>query len=988
MKTLGSLPFKKKPLVHLMSCILAASAFGVIAEENTEEAAEDKVEKVTVVGSRIRSGGFDEARPVDIILSSDALDQGIGDVASLLRSTTAAAGSSQITAASSTAFVQSGGEGAETLSLRGLGANRTLVLLNGRRAGPAGTKGEVSSFDFNVLPLSIVERIEILKDGASSVYGSDAVAGVVNIITKKLDGGNIEMSTTRPGDSGGEEFRINATYGKTFDRGSFMMTVDYNRGSELQNGQRDYFNCGEQFIFDADSGARADVIDPRTGSPSCNDSVWGHIWLYDYQEEGGNVPGSGRSTLFQYDYDNDLGNYVPGVDVDPNNPDYLVTPPGWFPVGYSRESDGVTNRDHPFQDQTSLIPELTRSTIYMQGDYELSDSHTLYAEALVNRRKLEVNGYRQVWGYIYNESSNGVAPDDPTSVGWSGSNFLSPLMITDMSDSNNDVDYRRWVLGFTGDVGEWYYDVSYQDSHSSGSYGQDVVYNDSVRDQNWTADACSGSTSSVRGVPCLDIPWLDPSFLAGNVPDDIRSYMFGYETGNTTYDQTTLEGYISGDLFEMPAGTVGAVFGVSLREDEINDVPSVASQIDNLWGSTSAGITAGSDKTFAYYTEMRLPILENIDIDISARYTDVDSYGSDSTYKIGINWAITDTVRFRASRGTSFRSPALYELYLANQKSFLSQRAIDPCINWGESLDQGAISQNLADNCAADGLPSDFAGGAADADIISGGGAGVLNAETSLSRTAGFIWTPGFADISVSVDYFSFNIEDEVTKLEANNILFRCYDSEQFATDPICDQFDRDPANQGIAEVRDQFINIASQANRGYDVAVNYNFDTEYGRVRLDTQHTFQLESSQALFTDTVVDTNGEFGDPEHVATFTASLSKDNWSATWGINYIGSVSNKEAYFDRVGKTTGTYRGEEYGVVISSSAIYYHSFSFNYDFEEYDTNVIVGVANAFDKKPPQITTLNLGEINTQGKSAFYSQYDWRGRRMFVNVSYSY
>src|SRR5690606_32002628 len=123
--------------------------------------------------------------------------------------------------------------------------------------------------------------------------------------------------------------------------------------SELQKGDRDYFSCGEQYIFNPDTGERRDVIDPRTGRPACRDLLWGHVWLYDYQGPGGNVP----SAQAQFDYDGDLGQYIPGYAVDPNNPDFLVTPPGWFPVNYDRTSDGVANADHPFQDGSSLIPD-------------------------------------------------------------------------------------------------------------------------------------------------------------------------------------------------------------------------------------------------------------------------------------------------------------------------------------------------------------------------------------------------------------------------------------------------------------------------------------------------------------------------------------------------------------------------------------------------------------------------------------------------------
>jgi iron complex outermembrane receptor protein len=988
---------KKRPLAHAIGFILAANTVNVFAQEAdvTEEEVEREEERIVITGSRIRGGGFDEARPVDIIMSSTAIKQGFGDIGALLRNSTVASGSAQVTSASSTAFVQDGGTGAETISLRGLGASKTLVLLNGRRAGPAGTRGSVSAFDMNVLPLSAIERVEILKDGASSVYGSDAVAGVVNIITKAQDGGNVEAFYSKPQDDGGQEFRINATYGKTFDRGSFSVTADYNKKSELAKGDRDFFRCGEDYLFDTVTGERADNIDPRTDNYTCSDRVWGHVWVYDYQGEGGNVPGTGRSTRFQYDYDGDLGNYVPGVAVDPNNPDFLVSPTGWFPVGYDRNSDRVDNADHPFQDLASLIPETERTTVFAQGNYELTDNIEMYGELLLNRRETSGSGYRQFWGYIYNED---FFTGNPLSTGWTGAQFLSPLSVTDKSGDKISVDYSRYVVGVRGDIGDtdWYFDVNYQSSRSSGDYSGDVIFDDSISDQNWLGGSCEGTVSSVRGVPCIDIPWLDPNFLNGEIPAEIEDYMFGYITGNTLYKQQTLEAFASGDLFELPAGPVGAVFGASYQKDEINDVPPEASQLGNVWGSSSAGITAGKDNSTAIYAELRLPLLadvafaQHLDLDLSARYTDVDSYGDGTTFKVGLNWKIDEAWRIRGSRGTSFRSPALFELYLANERSFLTQRQVDPCIDWANTLDTGGISQNTADNCAADGLAPDYAGGGGGADIIVGGGFGVLEAETSVSKTLGLIWTPDFADLSVSIDYFNIEISDEVTKLGANNIVSLCYDSEFFETDPLCDQFERDPQDgfDGIVEIRDQFINIASQINKGYDIALSYSVDTEYGQLIFDMQHTFQKEAKQALFDDNIIDNNGEFGEPAHVATYNLAIEKDNWSFNWNINYVGAVSNDQAYFDRVGKSTTTYRGDQYDVVIASDSVMYHAFSAAYEWDDSGLTTIFGVANAFDEKPPRVTTTNLGEIDTEGNSAFYSQYDWRGRRIFINASYDF
>ena len=347
------------------------------------------VDEVIVTGSRIAKDVFSSTSPIDVIQMETAAIQGISDIGTLLQTTTVASGSPQVTAASSTAFVQNGGTGAQTISLRGLGANRTLVLLNGRRAGPAGVRGGVSSFDLNVIPLSAVERVEVLKDGASSIYGSDAVAGVVNIITDRSDASSFNVFASQPGQSGGETTRVDFTFANSTDKFHYRVTGDYYKQEELAKGDRDYFRCGEQFTFDPTTGNRADVIDPRTGNPRCSDLLWGHVWIYDYS---GTVPGGAKA---QYDYDGDLGNYVPSFETI----DGMTTPPGWFPVAYDRTSDGVTNTDHPFQDQESLSPKLERATFYAESTYDFSDNHQGYAELLLSRRETAVNSYRQYWTF-------------------------------------------------------------------------------------------------------------------------------------------------------------------------------------------------------------------------------------------------------------------------------------------------------------------------------------------------------------------------------------------------------------------------------------------------------------------------------------------------------------------------------------------------------------------------------------------------------------
>jgi iron complex outermembrane receptor protein len=1000
---------KNSTLARAISCVIATSGMAVVGQVAAQELSEEptELESVAVTGSRIRHDTYSSSQPVDVIVPESATVQGIGSVSDMLQASTVASGSPQVTSALSSAFVQAGGVGAETLSLRGLGANRTLVLLNGRRAGPAGVRGEVSAFDFNVLPLSVIERVEILKDGASSIYGSDAVAGVVNVITRKDDGAIADGFIGIPNESGGEESRFNFSWGKSGERGSFRVTADYHLEEELARGDRDYFSCGQQNIYDTQTGDRADIIDPRTGQPHCDDLPWGHVWVYNYQYAftadggNGNVPTRTR-TLAQFDYDGDLGNYIPGITSDPAQPWNMTAPPGWYFVGYDAQSDAVTNSDHPYQDAQSLIPRTELITFFADGELDLTDRLSVYAEALLSRRETTANSYRQFWGYKYSEDFDFVnftpgVGGDPMSAGWGGAVFLSPLSITNNNDTIVEVDYQRYVAGVRGDLKSgWNWDASVQFSTSDGDYTDGQVYADSIEDQDFAVGSCVGTVTSVRGVPCQDIPWLDPQFLAGNFTPEMEAFLFGNETGNTQYDQLSAEAYISGSAWELPAGPLGIAFGLHYQEDEILDTPGRITRSGNVWGSTTAGITAGEDTTKAVFAEVEVPLLadktlaESLTLTASGRYTDVESYGSGDTYKVGINWAITPSWRLRASQGTSFRAPALFELFLADQTSFIGQRFVDPCIFWGDALASGAISQTTADNCASQGFDPDFVGGTVSATVIAGGGAGLLEAETSTNKTIGLIWTPQFADLSVSVDYFDIEVKDEVDQFGPDNIVFSCYASQFFPTDPLCQLFERDPITDGVTNIRDSFINIARQTNKGWDVAAQYRTTLPWGNLTIETQHTFQEEDVLAFFEATPDDLNGRLGDPDWSGHLNLTFDRGPWSFFWGVQFIGSSSSREHYNETTGTNTGTYRGVEYDVILETDMVDYHTVSAKYDFEDWGLTTLVGVANVFDTEPPKLSTIGdvSGEVQTAGNSAFYSQYDWTGRTYYLNLTMTF
>lgn len=948
------------------------------AEEQDEAAQEARPERIQVVGSRIRTDGLDNAIPIDIISTEIATEQGLNTLGELLRTSTIASGSNQLISAMSVGSVTAGGAGNESISMRGLGSNRTLVLLNGRRAGPAGTRGQVAAFDMNALPISAVERVEILKDGASSLYGSDAVAGVINIITKRGDDSQINISGNQPFESGGETFRVNGTWGKTFTRGAFRVVADYNLQTEMQRGDRDHFSCGQRYMFDPESGAQVDPIDPRTGGFHCNDLPYG-MWLW-YEGAGNYV-----STITSYDYSGyHARNGSP--TYEPINPGDIAAPEGWYPVGYSRETDGWVDADHPFVDLETMIPETEVASIYLQGDYDLTSNISVFTELMHSRRETTINGYRQFW------MDPGLNPLGSWGIvdGWDGDVWVDPTAVTDHSGSVTTIDYSRFVLGAEGAIGYWNWEASYQRSINSGEYAQKVIYDDSLyMAASAIGGSCAGEVSPISNLPCHDVSFFTPEYLYGDFDQGTRDFFFGNEVGKTVYKQDTFEAYITGDLFELPAGSVGTAVGISYQTDEIQDTPGDVTMAGNSWGMTSAGITAGRSETKAVFAEFQIPLvrdvflMEALDFTASGRYTDVSTYGSGETYKLGANWTIGNGFRLRASRGTSFRSPALFELFLQDQTSFFDQRS-DPCFNWGFAAEQG-LSEIVVANCMADGIPADYTQDFGSGTAITAGGAGRLVAETSVSEGIGIVWSSDDNRFGASLDYYDVVISDQVDNVGGVNILNLCYTSENFATEPFCEEFDRNDGTNGnynITEVRGGYVNVAEQAIRGADLVLTYMDDTPFGLLRARLDHTIQIERRYLQFPDSEpLQYVGRLGNPKHSGTFTLGLERNDWRYNYAIRYVSKVSNDHLY---INGELGTYREETVRFVASAPTTFYHTFSIGREFNN-GLDVTLGVNNLFDKEPPRGSPSRASVV---GNAMLYSQYDQLGRRAFLNLGYHF
>jgi iron complex outermembrane recepter protein len=1014
---------------------------------------------IVVTGSRLHRDERTSPDPVAVIDPNVQNREGKLNTAEILQTSPLAQGSTQITSALSTNFVINGGEGVENIDLRGLGANRTLVLLNGRRAGPAGVRGGVGAFDLNVIPQDAIQSIEILKTGASSVYGSDAVAGVVNLITKKdLRGLSVRGFANVPTHGGGEEYSLSGLYGLGIgDRGHLMISANYYKRAALTRGDRSFLGCEEERVFSEATGERSDPINPNTGKPRCGLFANDVLFLTDfapYFTAGGitnllgpPVPaangGTTRRPIRQIQFNrpgDNLDQFLdPLASCDPALDPFgacLSAPNGFFPVGDFDATALALEHNYNHQlDQDSIIPKTKRFTIYGEGGYDLTDNVSLYFEGLYNRRRTDTVAHRQLFFnqftgnsflpyYFCDRTQNPgceFSPGDPFNQEFSGDQLIEPVVIAPFN-SSTDVKYLRGVAGLHADLSNimhnGFADFYFQHSRSDGDYSRDIIFRDAVEFgvAAYRTQSCAGTLTAIRQVPCIDIDYTDPRVLAGNFTDQEKAFLFGVDKGNTLYKQDTAELSFGGDLFQLPYGAFKFALGGQWRRDSIKDVPGEVNDPalqNNIWGSTTAGITAGFEHTKELFGEVEVPVLRNLpfvhDLTLNgaARLTNVYAQRIDGenetnngnwTYKLAGNYSPTNWLRLRATYGTSFRSPALFEEFLGNESGFLGQN-VDPCVNYGLQ-----DNQEIAANCASQGIPPNYQGIGPSVQTFSGGGVGHLKPETSKALTLSTIFTPDAwfwpnAQFSVAVDYIHIDVKGEITQLGATNILLGCYTSNSFPTDPLCSLFTRAPAgapNQfNVLTVLDPYLNINEQLSKSVDVTTRFRQGLgSWGTLSLLGQMTYQFKDKFTLFQGVTTTNNGRAGDPKWVADLNVSWTKAPFTITYGLNVIAATNDFHNLQD-VGGTNLTdnnclatasafaNHGGPYCPIYKLPRVAYHSLSAEVQVNR-DMSFLVGVSNIFDKKPPLVSNFGAPISTFANVPLLGSYYDYFGRRLFVSV----
>jgi outer membrane receptor protein involved in Fe transport len=1006
-----SAPYALKATVACGLCVVGTSAWG------QAPAGADTGDTITVTGSRLRRDAFNSVSPVQLITREEVTAAGFSSATEALQSTAVTTGGAQLNNAFG-GFVTDGGPGTNTLSLRGLGPERTLILINGRRIAPSGTRGAVGSSDLNVLPNAIVDHIEILKDGASSVYGSDAIAGVVNLVTKSdIEGVTFEAQYKSPLDGGGERSRVSVSGGWGGDRWSFAGSLEFFDRADLTLADRDWTRCNTDMLLpDPATGAPRDFIDPLTGQPKCypitgtgsngvtiNTIGTNTITAANFAANGLNGPGVPAA-----------GATVPAFNRWRPNPAVTTGVIGFEGVGgaLGAASNNLNVRDtfEPRMLNESLISPTENTNVFMQAAYDMESlgNAELYFDFLGSRRESEQTNYRQ-FALDYRVGSPLIPANLAFSVfapdqGISGGANVGVRVFQGFGNYTDHqvIDFYKPGAGLRGDIGsEWRYDANVSFSMSDGQYMNDNFLIDKLIYAGDVVAAPAGTDPTLvrNGLTCrinvtnpaercIPYPPLDTAVIGGVMPADFLNYAYRSLVGNTDYDEEVYTVAFDGPVASLPAGRVMAAFGYEYRHAEIDDTPDPNSIANNIYNFTSGGPTRGEDNVNEVFTEIEVPLLtgrpgaRELTVNGSLRYTDYDSYGSDNTYKLGIMYRPIDWFSVRVTQGTSFRAPALYEQFQGATSGFLSQTA-DPCYQYG--------SQNnpvRAANCASEGLSPDFIQTGSVRVFSEGGAAAGLEAETSDNLTYGIIIQPELgdaSDLSVAIDYFDIEINNGVAQAGGTNILNKCYDDPDFrAGGGFCNLVTRNAAQSQQLTVSNAHTNIATQLAEGIDYTVRYDRELGPGSFRMNAQATHYLEQSNKLFEEDALDElNGSLNNPENIANLTLSYYLRNWRFVVGVDWIDDMESytfltNEATPQSLPATLAFLAVRDFYVGDYQE----HYMSVRYASERWE--ITGGVRNLFDEEPP---TISSGTYNRQGNSPYYSGYDFFGREAFVNVSYS-
>ena len=869
------------------------------------------------------------------------------------------------------------GNGSATVNLRGLGSSRTLVLVNGRRMVPFGQNGVV---DLNTIPSSLIKSVEVLTGGASSVYGSDAVAGVVNFIYKDSFEGaeaNAGYIITEKGDAG--LFNADMTVGANFDdgRGNVVLNVSYANRDALFQGDREFSRVA---FFDDGNGG----LEPGGSSGVPGTSIFS---TFDF---GGGVTGPG---IFESDGTlrpfvlsgqvNDFYNYAPVNFLQLPQERFTITSLGRYEINENAEVYARGSFS-----SNAVDSELAPTPIFQTSTF------TLDGNPFINAASQQV--ISNTLGLGVDTDGDGI--DDEARA------FMRRRLVEvgprQTKDDNLAFQITAGVRGSVTDT--WDYDVYLQEGRTLRSQVQNGNVNRGRYDQalllntdaagNVILDASGNPTCSdtsgnggLTGCAPLNI------FGEGNISAEAADFIRTRANARSTFEQTVIAANFTGDLGEMKItdDEIGMAFGFEYIENEAAFDPSqdvAASTIAGFNGSPPSG---GRYDVYSAYGEMAVPLIsdmafaQDVTLDLAGRVSKFSTSGTTYNYKVGGEWQVNDQFRFRGNYNTATRAPNIGELFAPIGENFPG--AQDPCSSQGAPV-PAAVSAI----CVATGVPAGTVGSNT-IDTISGqvktlsGGNPNLDVERARTITFGAVIQPTFVEgLSFSVDYYDIVISDAIAQFGggANNVLSVCYDpasAQGGAGSAFCNVITR-RADGSIDNISLQSQNVAETSVAGIDIAANYGFDTadmmgsDWGRIDFSYLGTYNLENDFIAFAgDNTIECAGKFGvdcgtpDPTYRHRMVGKWSNGSVKAQVVWRLIGGVEDDDA--------ANVY------TVDQIDAFNYFDTSVTWDAAD-SIALTFGINNLFSKAPPVI-----GD-NDQQANTYPNRYDVFGRTFFANAKVSF
>jgi iron complex outermembrane receptor protein len=932
-----------------------------------EAAADDDVEEVIITGSKIKRSVFNSSKPLEIITDAAIERTGLNNIGDVLQTISSSDGTGIRPVTTAT----NGGDGSNEISLRNLGAGRTLVLIDGRRW----VTDAFGNVDMQTIPSSIIQRVEILKDGASSIYGSDAVAGVINIITKKdFDGFELRASSGEYDAGYGAQNQISMTFGSQSEKSRNIFNISFADQEAIFAGQipranQPYYGCTNV----PNTGTGTPNSPTNLGPSPAQNSGYGNFAPATSGICGSSYPAYGRFfTVNKY-----LEPGKSGASVD----DFIP----WSNAGRYNYSP-VNHVQNP----------VDRYGVYASSEFDISDNLMAYVQfnytkskrvnqlaqvpmtattsagpqwQLNNGRFATKGGHFNPFGvdttfgfraiaigpriYDYDYDTYGIRAGLEGSFDFGGNNYFWSAGM-----QLNDAAYDSKLFNFV--------DLN----HLSNAVG------DSFRDPTTNVLTCGTVDNPISGCTPFNLfGGPDLGLSAGVISQAEYDAMVGY----VGYDGVASAGYdsddywleISGPLFEMPYGTAFFAAGYEKRAGGYFDTPDAL--VSSGGSSTNyREPTRGKTSVEEFFVEVNMPLLsgvfmaQELEMTLSARTSDYtaeglvgvaansNNPGKPSTTEIGIRWRPIDDVLVRLTMGETFRAPTVGDLYQGGGESF--PQANDPC-NTDQFSGQSAATQA---NCLAAGVP---AGGAEQPTTqIRGfvGGNPFLKPEEGENATVGIVYTPSqIENLSISVDFWEIELENIFSSIGVSTVLSRCYVESTQQDDTYCNFVTR-TGSGGLQTVRTSKVNSAQNNVSGVDLVVGYSFDVEnYGSFTTGFDMTYYTKDE---FAQSATSTPSEsFGWYDGAADFrwraNASILWDYNDFTTSLNFRFLDDNKDdcwiSYY--YGLDDGCSNPDEdsnYGAggYNLMEVEYYTDLQVSYQYSD-EISVFVGGRNIFGEEPP-------------------------------------